>query len=134
MFFRELKVGSVDTSRLADDATAVLVRIHVEEPYIDLVRTNSRFWNAGGLSFKVSLFGAELKDTSLESLVTGGVAFATPDGDPLAPAAPDGFLFTLAAEPDKDADKWAPKIAIKSPETVFQSPLPPAVAPALLKR
>jgi paraquat-inducible protein B len=134
VFFRELKVGSVDTSRLADDATAVLVRIHVEEPYTDLVRTNSRFWNAGGLSFKVSLFGAELKDTSLESLVTGGVAFATPDGDPLAPPAPDGFLFTLTAEPDKDADKWTPKIAIKSPETVFQSPLPPAVTPALLKR
>jgi paraquat-inducible protein B len=133
VFYRELKVGSVVTSRLADDATAVLVRIHVEAPYTDLVRTNTRFWNAGGFSFKIGLLGAELKDTSLEALVSGGVAFATPDGDALAPAAPEGGVFPLAAEPDKDALKWAPKIPVDSPETVFASPLPPGVAPAILK-
>jgi len=65
--------------------------------------------------------------------VTGGVAFATPDGDPLAPLAPEGFLFPLAADPDKDAGKWAPKIPIQSPETVLHSTLPPGVAPGLLK-
>src|ERR1017187_5610679 len=76
VFFRELKVGAVEASRLSEDSTEVLVRIHLEAPFVDLVRTNTRFWNTGGFSFKVSLFGAELKDTSLESLVTGGVAFA----------------------------------------------------------
>jgi paraquat-inducible protein B len=133
VFYREVKVGEVDTSRLADDATAVLVRIHVEAPYVDLVRTNTRFWNAGGFSFKVGLLGAELKNTSLESLVTGGVAFATPDGDPLAPAAPDGTVFQLVPEPDKDWLKWTPKITIKSPETVSEPPKEPSVTSALLK-
>jgi paraquat-inducible protein B len=133
VFYREVKVGEVDTSRLADNATAVLVRIHVAAPYIDLVRTNTRFWNAGGFSFKVGLLGAELKNTSLESLVTGGVAFATPDGDPLAPPAPDGGVFQLTSEPDKDWLKWAPKIAVKSPETVSESPATPSVASALIK-
>ena len=124
VFYREFKVGQVEASRLSDDSTAVLIRVHVEAPYVDLVRTSSRFWNAGGFSFKVSLFGgAELKDTSLESLVTGGVAFATPDDGALAPAAPGGSLFTLAPEPDKEWLKWAPKIAIRSLEA---APGPPS--------
>jgi paraquat-inducible protein B len=113
VFYREFKVGTVETSHLSDDATAVLIRIHLDAPYADLVRTSTKFWNAGGFNFKVSLFGgAVLKDTSLESLVTGGVAFATPDG-PLAPAAPNNAEFTLSAEPDKEWLKWSPRIAIK---------------------
>lgn len=123
VFYREFKVGAVEASRLSDDSTAVLIRIHLDAPYADLVRTNTRFWNTGGFSFKMSLFGgAELKDTSLESLVTGGISFATPDGAALAPAAPSNALFTLEAEPDKDWLKWIPKIPVKSPEATMASP------------
>lgn len=123
VFYRELKVGEVETSRLADDSAAVLVRIHVEAPYVDLVRTSTRFWNAGGFSFKVGLLGAELKNTSLESLITGGVAFATPDAAPLAPPADENTVFQLTTEADKDWLKWAPKIPVKSPETVSAPPI-----------
>jgi paraquat-inducible protein B len=117
VFYRQFKVGQVEASQLSDDSTAVLIRIHLEAPYVDLVRTNTQFWNAGGFSFKISLFGgAELKDTSLESLVTGGIAFATPDSVPLAPAAPNETHFSLAAEAGKDWQKWFPKIPIQSAE------------------
>jgi paraquat-inducible protein B len=117
VLYREFKVGQVEASRLAPDATAVLIRIHIEAPYADLVRNSTKFWNAGGFNLKVSLLGgAELKDTSLESLITGGVAFATPDMGELAPAATNDAEFPLAAEVDKDWLKWAPKIPIKSPE------------------
>jgi paraquat-inducible protein B len=133
VFYRELKVGAVEASGLSADSTAVLIRIHLEAPFVDLVRTNSRFWNTGGFSFKVSLFGATLKDTSLESLVTGGVAFATPDAGPLAPAAPDGTQFGLSSEPDKEWLKWSPKIAIKSTENTVESPDRSGLLPALLK-
>jgi len=121
VFYREFKVGEVEASQLSNDSTMVLIRIHLDAPYVDLVRTNSKFWNAGGFSFNLSLFGgAELKNTSLESLITGGVAFATPDGDPLAPAAPNNAQFALASEPDKDWLKWSPKIPVKSPTPVAQ--------------
>ena len=121
VFYREFKVGQVETSRLSDDSTLVMIRIHIDAPYADLVRTSSKFWNTGGFSFKVSLFGgAELKDTSLESLVTGGVAFATPDDGPLAPAAPADAQFALAADPDKAWLKWSPRIGIKSAENLAE--------------
>lgn len=133
VFYRELKVGAVEASRLSEDSTSVLVRIHIEAPYVNLVRTNTRFWNTGGFSFKVSLFGAQLKDTSLESLVTGGVAFATSDKEPLGAAADADTHFNLAAEADKEWMKWAPKIPVKSPESVVEKPVTPGLLPGLIK-
>jgi len=133
VFYREFKVGEVETSRLADDSAGVLIRIHVEAAYCDLVRTNTQFWNSGGFSFKVSLLGATLKDTSLESLISGGVAFATPDTAPLPPPAADGVVFPLAAEAKKEWMEWAPKIPIQSPESISKAPAPPAPLSALMK-
>jgi paraquat-inducible protein B len=122
VFYREMKVGVVETSRLGDDATNVIIRIHIDAPYVELVRANTRFWNAGGFSFKIGLLGAELKNTSLESLISGGVAFATPGGDngSVAPLAAEGTVFQVAAEPDKDWLKWNPRIPLKAPEVVSE--------------
>lgn len=131
--YRELKVGSVEASRLTEDSTGVLIRIHIDAPYADLVRTNTRFWNTGGFNFKINLFGAQLKDTSLESLITGGVAFATPDVAPLAPAAANGAKFDLASEPDKEWLKWSPKIPIKSQDNALDLPQKNGILPALIK-
>ncbi|ACB73422.1 intermembrane transport protein PqiB [Opitutus terrae] len=116
VYYREMKVGMVETSRLADDAASVLIRIRVQTPYVALVRKNSRFWVAGGPSFKMGLFGAELKSTSLEALFSGGAAFATPDGE-LAPEAEDGTVFPLSREPDKEWERWQPRIPIVAPES-----------------
>ena len=135
VFFREVKVGVVETSRLDNDAASVLIRIRIKTPYVDLVRTNTRFWNAGGVSFKMNLLGAEVKSTSLESLFTGGVSFATPDsGRELAPAAPDGAIFTLHPEMEKDWLKWQPHIKITPPDEAPEpsspsGPLAPLVKP-----
>jgi paraquat-inducible protein B len=114
VFYRDVKVGVVETSRLANDAASVLIRVRILTPYVDLVRSNTRFWNSGGLSFKLGLLGAELRSTSLESLFAGGVAFATPDREPGKPA-PEGALFKLYPEADKDWLKWQPQIAINPP-------------------
>ncbi|HEY5080106.1 MAG TPA: MlaD family protein [Opitutaceae bacterium] len=131
--YREFKVGQVEASRISDDSTSVLIRIHLDAPYVDLVRTNTKFWNAGGFDFKMSLFGgAKLKDTSLESLISGGVAFATPDG-PLAPAAPADTEFPIASEQEKDAQKWAPRIPIKSPDTIEEAHSKGGLIPGLIK-
>ena len=134
VFYRELKVGDVEASRLSDDSTSVLIRIHLDAPYVSLVRTSTKFWNTGGFSFKVNLLGAEMKDTSLESLLAGGVAFATPDTPPLAPAAEAGTEFNLAPEADKEWLGWYPKIPIKPPDTVLLPSGNSGMLPALLRR
>jgi len=122
VMYRQLKVGQVEASRLSDDSTLVMVRIHIAPPYVDLVRTTTKFWNAGGFSFKLSLLGAEVKDSSLESLISGGVAFATPDKEPLGPPAQPNAQFDLAPEAEKDWLKWSPKIPIQAQESSPQKP------------
>jgi paraquat-inducible protein B len=124
VLYREVKVGVVETSKLDTDGASVMIRIRVKTPFVNLVRTSTRFWNAGGVSFKMNLLGAEMKSTSLESLFSGGVAFATPDSSPMAPAAPDGTLFTLHHEMEKDWLKWRPRIEIAPPDEAPEPPTP----------
>jgi paraquat-inducible protein B len=132
VFYREVKVGVVETSRLDNDAAGVLIRIRVKRPYVNLVRTNSRFWNAGGVSLKLNLLGAQVKSTSLESLFSGGVAFATPDS-PLGPIAPPGTLFTLHPEMEKDWMKWQPRIPITPPNEAPDPATPTGPLSSLVK-
>jgi len=120
--FREMKVGEVEASQLSDDSTQVLIRVRVYTPYVDLVRTNTQFWNAGGLSLKLGLLGAQINSPSIESLFEGGIAFATPDGD-LAPPAMNDAQFILNNEAPRDASKWQPKIPVHTPESAPLSPV-----------
>jgi paraquat-inducible protein B len=122
VFYREVKVGFVETHRLTSDADGVLVRIRIRTPYDQLVRPESRFWNSGGIAVKIGLTGAEIRSNSLESLVTGGVAFATPDTPNGAPAA-ESTEFVLVEEPEKDWLKWKTKIPI-SESTEGWEPVP----------
>jgi paraquat-inducible protein B len=40
---------------------------------------NSKFWNAGGINFHLGLFsGAKITAESAQTLISGGIAFATP--------------------------------------------------------
>jgi paraquat-inducible protein B len=134
VYYREVKVGAVETSRLADDSSSVSIRVRIFTPYVNLVRTNTKFWNAGGVSLKVGLLGAEIKSTSIESLLAGGVAFATPDTGQIAPVAADGSQFALNGEVDKEWLKWRPKIPINPQESTPESSAREGVVPSVLKK
>jgi paraquat-inducible protein B len=80
-------------------------------PYDRLVRTRSVFWNASGIDVDIGLFrGAKIRTNSLSSLLSGGIAFATPD-EP-APAAAAGSVFTVHDQPDDNWFKWTPSISL----------------------
>ncbi len=130
VFYRDLKVGEVETMRLATDATGVVVRIRVQRAYADLVRVNTRFWNAGGAPFQVSLFGSGTQKKSLQSVVTGAVAFATPE-EPAA-AASDGAQFPLSTDADEEWLKWHPRIPINAPDNAPEKPARSGTIPGLL--
>ncbi len=133
VFYRDVKVGVVEGTRLAPDSASVRMRVRIEAPYVDLVRTNTRFWNAGGLDFKLSLFGGgHLRNTSLESLINGGVAFATPDTSPLAPPASEGSEFQLTSEADKAWLTWRPQISIQPADAPVNESSAAGVAPLLV--
>ena len=111
--YREVKVGEVTSYELGQTADRVLIRVLIEPRYVALVHTGSRFWETSGFGVDFSLFkGASLRTDSLESLIEGGVAFATPDGERMGQRALPGQTFALFKEPQGEWFDWAPKIEL----------------------
>jgi paraquat-inducible protein B len=93
VLFRQVKVGEVLGSDLTEDGKHVKVYINVWPQYSKHVHVGSRFWNASGVRVKAGLFSGVNVDTeSLESILSGGIAFTA---DPSSGAAPEGQLYTL---------------------------------------
>ena len=101
--------------QLGSDAASVVLRALVREEYAPLVRLNSKFWNAGGLSFKFGLFqGAEISAESPQTLLSGGIEFATPPD--ARPTATNDSVFALYEKPEEAWKKWAPALQLHLPE------------------
>ncbi|MFT6578091.1 MAG: paraquat-inducible protein B [Zhongshania sp.] len=113
VFYRDIPVGEVFGYELAEDATQTLIHINIEPRYTSLVRENSEFWNSSGIAVKFGLFsGATIRSKSIESLLEGGIAFATPGGEDLAPVVNDGKNFALHQSVDQRWLEWTPQITL----------------------
>ncbi|QDE31483.1 PqiB family protein [Shewanella polaris] len=78
LFFRGIKVGQIDGYQLDDSGTEISLFAHVNAEYSHLVNQTSQFWDASGIKLDVGLFsGAQLETGSLETILAGGIAFAT---------------------------------------------------------
>jgi paraquat-inducible protein B len=109
--YRGMAVGKVTGLELGPRADRVLIHIRIEPRYAALVRGGSRFWNASGVDVDFGLLkGVEVRTESLEAIIAGGIAFATPEE--VRPAHP-GQTFVLFDEPQEEWLRWAPKIPLK---------------------
>lgn len=115
VFYRGIKVGEVLRYQLGPDSQAVVIHARILQEYAPIVRVNSKFWNAGGLSVSFGLFsGAQINAASPKKMITGGIAFATPT-DYGAPAT-NGTAFRLYAKQDDSWKDWTPDIHLKLPQ------------------
>ncbi|HVK98320.1 MAG TPA: MlaD family protein [Dongiaceae bacterium] len=113
MYYREVSVGRVTGYRLSDTADQILVFVNIDPRYSTLVRKGTRFWSASGVNIDVGLFkGAKIKTESLESVLAGGISFATPDDGAGLPQARPGDQFSLAAEAKDEWLEWKPRIPL----------------------
>lgn len=111
--YREVKVGEVTAVELGATADRVLVHLLIEPRYAALVHTGSRFWSSSGIGIEAGLFkGVQVRTESLETLLAGGVAFATPDEPRMGSKALPGQTFALFDAPDESWLQWAPRIAL----------------------
>ncbi len=88
VLYRGYPVGRVEDARLDVESRDVRYSIFIDAPYDALVSTSTRFWNASGVSAQLTAEGATLNLASLQSLISGGVAFDRPEdagaGEPVA--------------------------------------------------
>ena len=130
VFYRGVKVGEVLDCRLSDDARKVLVQARIDQNYAPLVRMNSKFWNAGGIDFHLGLFsGAKITAESAQTLISGGIAFATPPD--FKEVATNGTVFSLNEKSDAEWEKWSPAIPLHSvPKVMPNKPSLPNLIPS----
>jgi paraquat-inducible protein B len=111
--YREIPVGKVLDFELGPTSDLVLLHVLIEPRYAALVHSGTRFWNTSGVTVDAGLFkGVKLRTDSLESVLEGGISFATPDAPLMGGPARPGQTFMLHAEPKDEWMQWSPKIAL----------------------
>ena len=95
IYFRDIQVGEVLTTQLAEDKRNVLVHVFVNAPYDRLVRDQSRFWKTSGFEVSLGAQGIDVKMESLLSVLLGGIAFDTPTHDESSAPSQGGAQFRL---------------------------------------
>jgi paraquat-inducible protein B len=125
VYYRGIEVGDVEYLVLSTNSTEVEIHALIKSDFAPLVRTDSQFWNAGGISVNLKFFGINISAETLKSLVIGGIAFATPSLP--GGMAPSGTVFPLNEKADDTWLKWSPVIEITN-----ASPTAPQDSPSSL--
>jgi len=101
VLYRGFKVGRVENTDLDIRTQQIFYSVFIKAPYDDLITSNTRFWNASGLSVKMNAKGVSVNATSLETMLVGGVEFGLPDNTKPGAAVKNGDSFLLF--PDRDS-------------------------------
>lgn len=129
VYFRQVRVGVVLSVGLASDGSSILARVSISPDHAALVRSNSVFWNESGLRFEAGLGGIDLAFDSIEEVLTGAIAFATPPE--AGPRARTGARFALAAEAERDWIGWVARLPVGPLADEPSGPRPEPVRAAL---
>ncbi|WP_117235486.1 PqiB family protein [Vibrio maerlii] len=113
ILYREIEVGKVESVELGKLADRVITRIRVHPDYAYLVRSNTVFWNVSGVDVSIGLTGANIKAGTVDSILKGGITFATPEDATLQDIATAGTTFILHKEADPSWSQW--RTAIPKP-------------------
>ena len=119
VYYRQVKVGEVTGYSLSKTFQNVDLHINIEEPYRPLIRANTVFWNASGISVDAGIFsGVTVYTESLESIITGGIAFATPEKQEGSRKVEKNHHFILRDEVDEDWLEWSPNMSSAKQEEI----------------
>ncbi|MDJ0622856.1 MAG: MlaD family protein [Desulfocapsaceae bacterium] len=117
VYYRQIQVGKVTSFRLSETYESVLIFINIEEPYVPIVRENTRFWKASGARISGGLFsGLSISTESMEALLTGGIALATPENAEMGKPVAAYHLFTLHNQAEEEWRDWQPNITLVKKE------------------
>ena len=121
-----IHVGDVISTKMTPGGNGVDVEVFVSAPYDKLVHAGTRFWDASAVQFSSGGRGPHLQLASLPALISGAVAFTTPDTAKDTPAAASDAAFQLYQGKNEADD--APTPSALAYQAVFIDPsdtLPP---------
>ncbi|WP_028115424.1 MlaD family protein [Ferrimonas senticii] len=111
VLYRQIRVGEVVHTRLAENGNSVDIEVQLQPQYQHLVNASSRFWNASGVDIQLGVFsGADIKTESLETILSGGIAFATETSTNDRNRLDEGQRLPLYDQVNSRWLEWAPRL------------------------
>jgi paraquat-inducible protein B len=95
VFYRDIVAGEVLGYDLGAEGEDLTITAFVRSPFDAYVHTGTRFWKAAGISVDFGANGVNLHMTSLQALLSGGIAFDTVPEALTTPKAKQSTVFTL---------------------------------------
>ncbi|UUM29423.1 MlaD family protein [Vibrio japonicus] len=114
VLYRQIEVGRVTNVELGEFADRVVTTVSIQPKFAYLIRQNSVFWNTSGVDVSIGISGAEIRAGTVDSLIRGGITFATPEDKQLEPIAKPGQAFYLHPQGQEGWTKW--RTAIPKPQ------------------
>jgi paraquat-inducible protein B len=105
VYFRRIEVGQMVRYKLDEDGQAVTIEVFVHDPHHELVRKNTRFWNASGLDVAIDAEGIRVDTESFVTLMIGGIAFDTPANMEPGEPAEENDVFDLYKNRESISEK-----------------------------
>jgi paraquat-inducible protein B len=103
ILYKQFKVGEVYGVSLDQKTDKALIHIHIYEKYKNLVKKQTKFWEASGVTLKGDLFsGIDVKTQSVSTIIKGGIAFDTNQKYKKTKTVKNNTNFKLYPEYDKE--------------------------------
>ncbi|TKB11580.1 PqiB family protein [Desulforhopalus sp. IMCC35007] len=113
VYYRQVLIGQVTDYELSPTFQKVYIFVSIKDRYRAIIRSNTRFWNVSGATIEGGLFsGVKVSTESLEAIMKGGIALATPDDEKVGAAASAGAHFRLYDKPEKKWLDWNPDVVL----------------------
>lgn len=100
IYYRSVKVGQIESRRLADDYSRIEYRAFIRAPFDKLINSTTRFWEASALNIDLHDGGLKVRMASLDAVLNGGVTFANLGRKDTAVAVPVDSSFEIF--PDRE--------------------------------
>lgn len=111
IYYRQVPVGSITGYELSPTGQQVWLGANIQPEYQHLIYTGTKFWNVSGIEVSGGVFsGMTISTESMESMVRGGVALATPEGEEMGEAATSGDHFVLEKKAEAGWKLWTPEL------------------------
>ncbi|HBJ27547.1 MAG: mammalian cell entry protein [Cobetia sp.] len=94
-------VGRVESSEFRPSEKEMHYTLYIDSPYHELVTSTTRFWSTSGVSLRLDSQGLQVDVGSLESVLSGGVAFGIPEDLPRGRPVVENTSFTLYSDQEE---------------------------------
>lgn len=95
IYYQGLLAGEVLGHDLGNDRKSVYIHAFIKDPFDQLIRGNTNFWNVSGINVSMGADGFKVQTESIRSMMFGGIAFDTPETLEHVTTDIDNLVFTL---------------------------------------